>query len=1246
MLHLLCSIRPTGSAGPARLAGLARLARCAPIALAALAIACSSDTTPKSSGDAGDASTGAADTSGDTSGGGGNLPAEIVVCDGTPAPATDPGDDVCAVVKGTAAGMLIVGDVLTPGRVYEGGAVLVDGAGMIACVGCDCAASAADVTRVLCPNGVVSPGLIDAHNHVGWLNDKPWTAIGAGVDPKIRWEHRHDWRIGKRGNPKVKTGGGGAKTNEKTWGELRYILTGGTAMFGSGDLGGLLRDLDATGSGKNGLGQPGAYYDTFPLGDSNGTQLSIGCKYPNIRDTIGGSYDAYGPHVAEGIDAEARNEFLCLTGQGDGAKDSLDGRAALIHGVGLTAPDIAFAASKGMKLIWSPRSNVSLYGDTALVTVYDRLGVSIGIGTDWVPSGSMNMLRELACADYLNQNHYGGYFSDEALWRMATLGSARALALDDATGVLMAGRFADIAIYDRGTHAAYRAVLAAGPQDVALVVRGGEAVAGNAAVVDALVSDCDDIGDVCGKTKRVCLKRDTGLSWTELKAAIGEPAYPAFFCGVPADEPNCVPERTLENDSINASTLYPDQTLVDDQDGDGIATSKDNCPTIFNPIRPLDGGKQADIDGDGLGDACDPCPLDADTTSCTIFDGDDPDGDGHKSFTDNCPALANEDQADKDKDGKGDICDPCPDHANPGAEGCLATIPAIKTDTALQGKRVAVVGVVVTTVAGNGIFIQQAGDPAVEDGGIFVYLGAAPKPATGAIVDITGAAVGIFFDQVQLTDATWSDTGATATVVALTLTANDVEAAVKAGAVSPWEGSLVRVEGVEVTDADPEGGGGDVDNLNEFVVTGDLRVDDGVWPAETPFIDPPPAKGDVFAALTGPLSWRNGFLKLLPRVPGDIVLPPPDVKAFSAPLAWQRLGKEGATLAPPLSIVLGHAITEPLQVEVSSDDPDVATVVGSPFTVEVGAKAAVVIVHGKAAGTTTLRAKLVGGTAEVDTKLVVLTDDAMPDVATIDPVDAAVVANASADFTVTLSHPAPVAGLSLAVTVVNGDSVSLGAVADGPTFAADALSASFTFVAGAEATSGKLTVGLVSEVSATITVVDAASLSQDVSGWKIVQTASDRTFVIPDGTLLNGGDYLVIGRGADKAAFEAFWQVTLPANAIYLQSGEVGSEFPSLNGDETFTLNDVAGTKVDGPSIPMTKTGDRDYQRLVPVGAADLEASWKKAPADPGKGPTPGSGQPAGATANGVYISEVSEAFGTGNYIHEFIELHFDGPKP
>ncbi len=71
-----------------------------------------------------------------------------------------------------------------------------------------------------------------------------------------------------------------------------------------------------------------------------------------------------------------------------------------------------------------------------------------------------------------------------------------------------------------------------------------------------------------------------------------------------------------------------------DGDGDRIPDVLDNCPEVANE-------DQADNDGDGRGDAC---------------DGDD-DDDGVGDRDDNCPLDANSDQADNDGDGVGDVCD-------------------------------------------------------------------------------------------------------------------------------------------------------------------------------------------------------------------------------------------------------------------------------------------------------------------------------------------------------------------------------------------------------------------------------------------------------------------------------------------------------------------------------------------------------------------------------------------------------------
>ncbi|MFI5289082.1 MAG: amidohydrolase family protein, partial [Polyangia bacterium] len=807
----------------------------------------------------------------------------------------------CQVTAGSNA-KLITADVLLPGKELKGGQVLVDDTGKIACVDCDCSQMGAGATQIDCPTGVVSPGLINTHDHITYIQD----AVPA--DTGERYEQRHDWREGLRGHTKIPSQGS-ATNDQMHWGELRFVMGGATSTVGSGGVVGLLRNLDKADPLQEGLAHKAVTYDTFPLGDSSGTQLTSGCAYPSIQPASGITADSsYVPHVAEGIDSVAHNEFLCASSSMNGGQDLTQPQSAFMHAVGLEAADYALMAAEGVGLIWAPRSNIRLYGDTADVREASRLGVEIALGTDWILSGSMNMLRELKCADSLNTNYYAKFFTDEQLWRMATSTAADVAAMGDVIGTLKTGYQADLAIYNGAQHPDYRAVIDAAPADVVLVLRGGKTLYGDAQVVSALpgAGACDPL-TVCSSSKSVCLMGDIGETLPTLQTNVGASIYPLFFCDTPMNEPTCVPSRPM---SVSGSTVYTGMSSPTDQDGDGIPDAMDDCPTVFNPIRPLDAGKQADADSDGVGDACDPCPLDANTTTCKTVNTEDLDGDGIPNTMDNCPMVANTDQADADTDMKGDACDACPADSNPGPWACPATLPNIKTGVVTSGTLVSVKGAVVTGVTATGFFLELPTGPA-ENSGIFVF-----QPSTTVMVgdqtDVVSAAVATFNGEIELTQPTlMKNASGAAKPAAATMTGGAplTSAALATGATAAaFEGAIVQLSGAIVTDVAPAPGMGDSAPTNEFVLDGGVRVNDLFFAAGT---FPLPPLNEGYATVTGILELRNGNYQIEPRSAADLVLGPPRL-ATLGPDGFIRAGDtDKDTIPSPLLVSLTHAAPAP-----------------------------------------------------------------------------------------------------------------------------------------------------------------------------------------------------------------------------------------------------------------------------------------------------------------------------------------------
>lgn len=552
---------------------------------------------------------------------------------------------VCEAQPGSDSAMVLRGNVLDIGTVFQGGEVLVDDAGVILYVGCrgdrpeDLDPLAQQATEFLCPNGVISPGMINSHTHTGFDSNFPITLDG-------RYEHRNDWRQ-DYGWPSGELQG--------QYAEIRHVMAGTTATVSGSYFPGMALNLDLFYL----FGGPSVQWDTFPLEGRRDYIKNTGpCsdfpEYGDFPDKIWGM--EFVPHVAEGIDDAAHNEFTCLSG-------FMDEGWTVLHGIATDAADGAFMAENGIGLNWTPRVNAHHYGNTTQVRMMKNQGVLISLGSDWTPTGSSTLAREYQCAQEWNNRYLGFAFSARELWLMTNYNPAVSLGVAGFMGRLAPGLLANIVIYDgQGMRNPYRAVINGGPEEIALVLQGdvmsnlveiptqtvalyGDLELMNAAPSSAFFAGCEvysepwaGVTDVCGVSKFICTDRDETRSVAEeflgdaeyakfsvFSAMLHDPdfheitsssyPYPLFSCEPPADEPPCTPSRPGEYDG--RPTYWP--IWKADWDGDGIANFDDNCPAVFNPIRPMDHGVQPDADGDGRGDACDKCPLDR-GFSCTAID--------------------------------------------------------------------------------------------------------------------------------------------------------------------------------------------------------------------------------------------------------------------------------------------------------------------------------------------------------------------------------------------------------------------------------------------------------------------------------------------------------------------------------------------------------------------------------------------------------------------------------------------------
>jgi len=214
-----------------------------------------------------------------------------------------------------------------------------------------------------------------------------------------------------------------------------------------------------------------------------------------------GDLDLLCIHIAEGqpTDAESAQELDVLD-----AKGLLGSHTALIHSVGLSPSQLARIHRAGASIVWSPRSNFELYGQTANVDAAFREGATISLAPDWSPTGSDNMWEEIQYAWNVSGQHLDGLFSSHQLVEMASSIPARVAHIDDKVGTLAPGMYADLfLVHDTADGPAgdfYDAILVKPISDIDLVVIDGLPIYGDPSMLKTLNIATEPL-KLCGTEK-------------------------------------------------------------------------------------------------------------------------------------------------------------------------------------------------------------------------------------------------------------------------------------------------------------------------------------------------------------------------------------------------------------------------------------------------------------------------------------------------------------------------------------------------------------------------------------------------------------------------------------------------------------------------------------------------------------------------------------------------------------------------
>ncbi|MEP6619379.1 MAG: amidohydrolase family protein [bacterium] len=363
---------------------------------------------------------------------------------------------------------------------------------------------------------LVMPGLIDLHNHIGYNTLPLWTE----PKQKIAFAHHNSWTTAPTYQSSISWPSRAlvqaAPEALLAHVQLRALVGGTTAIQGwpsaNRKFVQALRNIDdeTAGSTNHGLIRT----STLTL-----KPLALGAMAQLEKQGAGFIY-----HCAEGqVGSIVAREFIDAGNAGCLGKTFIGIHCNAIAGADWQRWD----KSNGGAVVWSPFSNLWLYGTTTDIAAAAKQNVTICLGSDWGPSGTKNVQGEMKVAKLASQKLALG-LTDRDIVAMVTTnpGDTLSRCWPKTIGRLVPGAFADITILRAsGTKPVWTQIVESTESTVMLVVYAGIPRYGDAALMTAAPLTKSSTVTIGGRKRRFAIAKPelddgTAWSWKEITAEL------------------------------------------------------------------------------------------------------------------------------------------------------------------------------------------------------------------------------------------------------------------------------------------------------------------------------------------------------------------------------------------------------------------------------------------------------------------------------------------------------------------------------------------------------------------------------------------------------------------------------------------------------------------------------------------------------------------------------------------------------